>query len=224
MTQLELGPSLVSGAPVSSMSIRTLTVICAIVFSVSHCNISNADMIFGFSNSTPSLTDGLDSGDSMTVGGVTLTFSNVVVADGSSSGDVESAGILLSSTNDVSLSDVISFDFSFSHDVQISDYSIGLHEDVPASSFFTISGVNGTSGNNSIPEGTLFVEQTFGFDAGTIPVFLSGQSYSFTHNLPADGDPLFDLGGFTVTSVPEPGSAGLVALSVLGLVVRRRRK
>lgn len=203
-----------------SHSIAALSAFC---FLATTCNISQADLVFEFTNSVPSLADGLDSGDSLTVSGVTLTFSNVVVADGSSTGDVESAGILLSSTNDISLTDVISFEFSFSEDVQISDYTIGLHEDVPVSSLFTITGSNGTSGSNSIPDGTSFVEQTFGFDAGTIPVFLADQAYSFTHNLPSAGDPLFDFKGFTVSAVPEPGSACLFATCAFAVVLRRRR-
>ena len=207
-----------------SMLERSIVALCAFSLSFTVCNISNADLVFEFTDSAPSLADGLDSGDSLIVGGVTLTFSNVVVADGSSTGDVESAGILLSSTADVSLTDVISFDFSFSEDVQISDYTIGLHEDVPLGSFFTISGSNGTSGDNAIPDGTSFVDQTFSFDAGTIPVFSAGQAYSFTHNLPSAGDPLFDFKGFTVSSVPEPGSVCLFVACAAAIAVRRRRK
>ena len=181
------------------------------------------DTIFVLDDTVPAFADGINNGDAITVDGVTLTFSNVVVADGSEFGDVEDFGILLSSTTEA-FTDVIQFDFSFNQDVQINTYDIGAREDVPASSFFTVTGSNGTSGNNLIPAGTSFTEVKLNFDPGTIAVFEAGEVYTFTHNLPSSGDPLFNLEEFAVTVIPEPGACWMIALGVVALGYRRRNR
>lgn len=186
---------------------------------------ASGEVIFVLDDQTPAFSDGLNNGDVVSSGGIDLTFSNVVVANGGLFGDVEDWGILLSSTTEVGLTDVISFDFSFSHDVQLQTYDIGARESVGSGRFFTISGSNGTSGENLIPSGTSFTESTHNFMPGTIPYFEAGEVYSFTHNLPDDAtDPLFNLEQLVVTSVPEPGSVGLLAAGALAAVIRRRRK
>ncbi len=185
--------------------------VVVVLFASQGSRVANADNIFVFDNSVASLTDGLSNGDSVTVDGITITFSNVVVSDGSGAGDVEADGILISGSTNPSFSDVTSFDFSFDTDVFLNAYTIGLHEDVPAGRSLTVIGGGGVSGNNAIPVGTSFTEQTFAFDSGTISFFESGQVYSFSHDLPEAGDPLFNLKGFTVSAVPEPG-----AISILG--------
>ena len=209
--------------PMRSALLTVFFLVFAIVLGSTVRPVS-ADIIFELVDSVPAFADGLNDGDSVTVDGITLTFFNVVVSNGSSFGDVEAAGILMSSSTDPSLTDVIRFDFSFSQEVQISAYTIGVHEDVPLGSFFSVSGTNGTSGNNTIPDGSMFADQTFVFDPGTIPAFEAGQVYSFTHNLPVSGDPLFNFKGFTVSSVPEPSSTGLISLGILLFALRRKRR
>ena len=184
-----------------------------------------ADVAFVLDDTAPAFSDGLNNGDVVSAGGIDLTFSNVVVADGSAFGDVEGVGILISGTTGPGLTDVISFDFSFNQHVQMLTYDIGTHESVPTNSFFTVTGFNGTSGNNLIPEGTSFTESTFGFDAGSIPIFEAGQVYSFTHNLTSAGDPLFNLEELYVRQVPEPASGSLLfACGLIGVMIRRRTR
>lgn len=186
-------------------------------------NRAGAEIVFVLNDETPAL-DKLNNGDLVSSDGVDLVFSNVVVSDGSSHGDVEEYGILLSSTTEAGFTDVISFDFSFSQDVYIDTYVIGAREDIPVGSFFTASGVNGTSDSNLIPVGSSFSESQHTFLPGTIPYFEAGQVYSFTHNLPSVGDPLFNLKVLSVTAVPEPGSVGMLAAGALAMAIRRKRK
>ena len=197
--------------------------LCFVVASALFAGNANAQSVFVLDDLAPALSDGLSNGDTVTVDGIDLTFSNVVVADGSTTGDVEGVGILLSSTTEPGLTDVISFDFSFSEAVQISTYDIGTREDVPSASSFTVTGPNGTSGNNLIPQGTSFSEVQLNFDPGTIPFLAAGQVYSFTHNLPSSGEALFNLEELVVEVVPEPSACCLLAVGCLGLSTRRRR-
>ena len=182
-----------------------------------------ATSIFVLDDTTPAFADGLNNGDVVTVDGIDLTFSNVVVSDGSANGDVEGVGILISGEIDPNYTDVVSFDFSFSHNVSISTYDIGTWEDVLIGSFFTVSGPNGTSGNNPIPSGSGFTEQTFNVVPGTIPFFQAGAVYSFAHNLADGSDALFNLEELVVDVIPEPSTGMLLVLGcVMGLRGRSR--
>ena len=186
-------------------------------------NTGMGDVVFSLDNSGGALADGLGTGDVLTVDGVSLTFSSVVVADGSPQGAVEGTGILMSSTADP-IDDVIQFDFSFSHDVVINSWVLGTHEDVPPGSFISVVGPNGTAGNNAIPAGTSLSNVSQPFDMGTIAFFQAGAVYSFTHNLPANGDPLFNLAQLSVSPIPEPGLAWPVLGAFLILVNGRSRR
>ena len=181
----------------------------------------NADIALLMDNTTPDLVDGLHNGDSVSASGITMTFLNVVVPNGGP-GEVGDWGILLSGANDPTIADVIQFDFSFNDDVYINTYDIGTWESIPSGSFFTISGPNGTSGNNLIPEGDSMTEETYSFDKGSIAFFQEGETYTLTNNLLAAGDPLFYLEQITVSVVPEPGSAFVLLAASTAMFVRRR--
>lgn len=183
---------------------------------------AQADIVFDLSNASPDLADGLNNGDTVSANGVTMTFSNVVIANGAGAGEVEPTGILMSATTD-DFNDVIQFDFESSHDILITQYTIGQHEDMDTGRFFNIAGPGGLSGDNTLPDGTSGSSTSFIFDAGTISFFESGQVYTFTHNLTAVQDSTFNLGSFTATAVPEPGTATLALFGVTGLALRRRR-
>ena len=202
-----------------------LFIACASVFSG---HKAWADTIFVLDDTTPAFapieTDGLNNGDVVTVDGIDLTFSNVVVSDGSAIGDVEGVGILISGEIDPNYTDVVSFDFSFSQDVEILTYDIGTWEDVPASSFFTVSGPNGTSGNNTIPAGSGFTEQEFSFAPGAIPFFQAGAVYSFSHNLVDGSDALFNLEEIVVRVIPEPSTGMFVVVGCAAGLCRRLRQ
>ena len=60
----------------------------------------HAEVTFVLDDQAPAFANGLNNGDVVSAGGIDLTFSNVVVSDGSSFGDVEDWGILLSSTTE----------------------------------------------------------------------------------------------------------------------------
>jgi len=224
--QLDNIPTRITGVIMKLRS--TLAVVPALLLAIAFLNTSraSADIVFDLTTASPNLLNGLGNGDTVTSNGITLTFSNVVVSDGSATGDVENVGILLSSTDEAGLQDVHSFDFSFSHDVVVSQYTIGAREDVHSNSVFVVTRPNGTSGNNVIPAGSQFTDSVHTFDEGTIPFLQAGQVYSFSHNLPnnASDDPLFNLRSFSVTAVPEPSSASLLLMGALGLVVCRVRK
>lgn len=206
------------------LSLKSACLVCCFltVAGPTVCDVSAADSVFVLDDTSAALADGLSNGDTLTANGIDLTFSNVVVSDGSATGDVEGVGILISSLIDPGATDVVSFDISFSKNVEIKTYDIGSREDVTAGSFFTLSGINGTSGNNTIPAGSLFTEQTFNFDAGTIPFFQAGQAYAFTHNLSTVSDSLFNLEELVVAEIPEPGACTLLSLGCLASCLRRR--
>jgi hypothetical protein len=166
---------------------------------------SHGDTELVFDDETPSLLDGLQDGDSVTSGGITVTFSNVVVSDGGPTGDVEDTGILFSGIVDPTYTDVISVDLTFSHDVQISSYIIGGREDISVGRFVVLTGTNGMSAENTVPalSGSAFTEVLLPFDPGSIPVFKAGQPYTLSHNLPNDelSEELFNLEALFVRKV-----------------------
>ena len=182
-----------------------------------------ATSIFVLDDTTPAFADGLNNGDVVTVDGINMTFSNVVVSDGSANGDVDGVGILISGEIDPNYTDVVSFDFSFDQNVSILTYDVGTWEDVPGGSFFTVSGPNGTSGNNPIPSGSGFTEQTFNVVPGTIPFFQAGAVYSFAHNLVDGSESLFNLEELVISVIPEPSTGLLFAIGcVVGIRGRSR--
>lgn len=142
-------------------------------------------------------------GESVTSDGVTMTISGIVAADGGDTGEVDDWGILFGSDN--SSSDVVSFGISFNVDVRITGYEIGAREDVPAGASFVITGSNGSSGPNPIPEFSGFTETEIyqPYEQGTLPVLKAGEVYTFTHNLSdfSEFDALFNLEALDVALV-----------------------
>lgn len=181
--------------------------------------------IFTLDSSVGVFSDGLNNGDAITQEGITFTFSNVVVANGSSFGAVEAPGILMSSSiGDPTATDVLSFSISFSERVKILTYDIGEREDVSSGSFFTLSGSNGMSGHNSIPTGDSTTAVQLNFDMGGLAFFEANQEYSFTHNLSSQNPvPEFYFSGLSVQRVPEPSGVTLLGVGTLGVIFMRRR-
>ncbi len=187
---------------------QTITIVCTLITTLTMISSLTTEVngeIITFDSTVSSLSNGLNNGDSVTVGGITVTFTNAVITNGGSVGEVENSGILFSSSTEAGTSDVISVDITFNQNVQITSYEIGQREDVPTGRFFTLSGSNGVSGNNVIPSGSTQTEISINFDTGTIPFIKAGESYTLSHNLPTDNenDPLFNLESLTVTAIPE---------------------
>ena len=142
-------------------------------------------------------------GESVTSNGVTMIISGIVAANGGNTGDVEDWGILCGSDN--SSSDVVSFGISFDVDVRITGYEIGAREDVPAGVSFVITGSNGSSGLNPVPEFAGFTETEIyqPYAPGTLPVLKAGEVYTLTHNLSdfSEFDALFNLEALYVAPI-----------------------
>jgi formylglycine-generating enzyme len=149
------------------------------------------------------LGESVEAGKSVTAEGVTMTITNVLATDGGSSAAVEDWGILFGT--DPLYDDVESLGISFNVDVKITSYMIGSREDVPAGMHFTVTGPNGTSGQNPVPPFSGFTEQeiTLPFVEGGLQVLKAGQTYTITHNLGSATmeDPIFHLESLFVTPV-----------------------
>ncbi|MEO0363550.1 MAG: VPLPA-CTERM sorting domain-containing protein [Pseudomonadota bacterium] len=180
-----------------------------------------------FDTGAPDLADRfLDEGDQSSDNGVTMTFFDLVVSDGSSSSLLDSDGIFFSTNAD--FDDIVQLSFSFDTDVIWFDYDVDFSElafpdepfpfpgfpfdPTPAflslePFFFQVAGSNGVSGPNELgPEGR------FRFDMGSIPFFKAGETYTLTHNL---GDLAVQIDEIDVVVTPLPASA-LMLLGGLG--------
>jgi hypothetical protein len=143
-------------------------------------------------------------GETVTTNGVTMTIVNVLTGNGGNSGTVEQWGILCGT--EAGAEDVVSLDISFDVDIRITDYTIGAREDLPEGVFITISGPNGTSGQNEVPafEGSTQEEIGLSFAEGDLTELKAGETYSLTQNLiDVGGDPLFHLKSLSVTPVSD---------------------
>lgn len=166
----------------------------------------------------------VENGDSVSADGLTMTITNVVATDGSSSADVEGVGILCGT--DAMYTDMVSMEFSFNVDVRVTGYIIGGREDIPEGAYLTISGTNGTSNANLIPEFAGFTptEIELPFSSGDLVVLKADQTYTISHNLSelAGGDPLFNLEALFVTpvytSIDEEGA--LITIEYVGILQR----
>lgn len=159
-------------------------------------------------------------GEQVTNGGITLTFSNIVTADGSPRGDVDGDGIFFSTDN--RFNDVVQLDLTFNRNVIWDEYDIDF-EQTGANRWFQVAGSNGTSGLN-----TWGTTGRFDFDMGSIPVFLAGVNYTLTHNVPNNPNNnryrFSQIDEIVVTAVPVPASGVLLGSAIgLGYLVRRRR-
>lgn len=164
----------------------------------------------------------IESGDSVTSNGLTMTVSNVVASDGGNTGDVEGVGILFGPVS--SFTDVVSLQVSFNSDVRITGYIIGGREDVPSGAKLTVSGPNGISDPNPIPEisGSTQTEIKLPFLTGDLIVLKAGQPYTISHNLDelAGGDPLFNLEALLVAPahVSIQFQEGMIHLEHVGIL------
>lgn len=170
-------------------------------------------------NASPSLSNGLQAGDSVTDGTLTLTFTNVVASvGGASSVAVDANGIWASDDWSNSLGSIgIIFDLN----ATIADYS-AIHAYAYVSTpTFVISGANGTTGSMSLSAPGITA-----FDMGTIPVFKAGEIYTLSASFGQIY--LTYLNGLNVSVVadtaaaPIPSTLLLLCVGVLGLVHRYR--
>ena len=154
----------------------TLFLIFALVYSFTQAYAVTIVM----DDSAPDFDDGyLNNSDTVTGGGVTVTFTNVIAGGGGDAVQVDGDGIFFGLGG---LLRATSFDMTFDQNVTIDQYTIGYLQDYTGGGF-TLTGSNGTSANNSMGPSI----GTFTFNAGTIPVFLAAQAYGVTHDLTAGG-------------------------------------
>ncbi len=168
-------------------------------------------------NSVPDFADtGVHNGDTARAGDFALTFQNIRVRDGSARGSVFSSGISLSGGFD---NTIVTADLIFGTDTIITRYDLGFTNSGPAT--FQLSGVNGTSGLNSLASAGTSV-----FDMGTIPVFLAGVSYTLTHTVTtartAQLRALY-LASPPPAVIPLPTSLPLLLAGVGAVAILRRR-
>jgi len=161
----------------------------------------------------------LDEGDVAfaETGPLSITFSNLIVSNGATEADIDFDGLFFSA--DTVFNEVLSVDLTFSITATILSVDIDSTGADPGMTF-QLSGVNGTSG--AIP-----VDATgdIPFDMGTIPVFLAGQPYTLTHNLPtASFGPYFQIDEFEISPVPLPAGGVLLIGGLFGLHLLRRRR
>ena len=157
----------------------------------------------------------VDDGDRAVVGPVSLTFSDVRTFNGSTGGFVDFDGIGFGREGSL----VVSLGLTFGVDTVITGYDID-YNDVrnDLDTFFRISGPNGVSGLNPLTRTGVYA-----FDMGTIPLFLAGETYVLTHDIPA-GEGASQIDEFFVTApvpLPLPAGALLAGLGALALVRRR---
>jgi hypothetical protein len=110
-------------------------------------------------------------------GSVSITFSNIVTADGPAAGRVDLDGPFFSFFRGQPL--IASMDLVFSEDVIIDSVDIDFGSG-SSGMFFQLSGVNGTSGQIAVD-----VPTDVPFDMGTIGRFRAGEAYTLTHNAAA---------------------------------------
>lgn len=152
----------------------------------------------------------VNDGDQSISNGISVTFSNIVGADGSDFGNVDSDGIYFSS--DSRFSEVVQMSMTFNTNIVWVEYDIDFERANPSSGF-VVSGSNGTSGLNLWGN-----RGRFDFDMGTIPVFLAGETYTLTHNLTGRRFSQIDEIVVSVAPVPLP-MGGVLLLGAIGAVV-----
>jgi hypothetical protein len=147
-------------------------------------------------------------------GPIAVTFSNIVTGNGAAAAPIDYDGIFFSNTRWYNA--VKSVDLTFAVDTVIDAYDIDFTT-ARRGSYFQISGVNGTTGQNRVAR-----QGDFTFDMGSIDVFLAGETYTLTHT--AGGRGFFQIDEFSVSlpAVPLP-AAGMMLLGGMGLLAGLQR-
>lgn len=143
-----------------------------------------------------------------TAGGVTLTLNNFVDTDnGNTIQNMDGDGIPIGNVEGT-YPPLVTFDITFSEDVEISRYYLGYVGSQMTSGDFQLVGANGTSGLNTMLDEDVWLD----FDAGTIPVFQANQTYSFSNT----SDYYAQLQQLEVTTpVPAPPATLLIGSALL---------
>lgn len=161
------------------------------------------------------LDEDLNDGDQAIAESVVLTFSNIITSDGSLIGEIGGNGLYFSRDDDDN--ELISVDLMFNVDVRLIGIDIDRDNNLQAGEFWFEDGFN-QSGN------MLGVVGDVDYIAGDIPVFTANTVYTLRHNITNDDFFQIDELILEVVDVPEPSSALLMMMFLLGFMRIARKR